>query len=109
MDVHVPRSLTEALLARKVEVMTAQEDEHDRAADSAVLARATALNRVLFTRDEDFLAICAQWQQLGRPFAGVIYAHQLRVTIGRCVQDLATVAKVGEPDDLANRLEHLPL
>jgi hypothetical protein len=39
----------------------------------------------------------------------VIYAHQLRVTIGVCVRDLELIARAAEPQDLANRVEFLPL
>jgi hypothetical protein len=73
------------------------------------LACATALNCVLFSRDRDFLTIGAEWQREAKSFAGVIYAHQLRVTIGRCVQDLALIAEAGQPEDLANRVEHRPI
>ena len=31
------------------------------------------------------------------------------VTIGQCVSDLELMAKVYEPVDMANRVEHLPL
>lgn len=109
MDVHVPRGIVDALRARNVPVLTAQEDGYGEADDAALLARATALNRVLFTRDQDFLQICATWQKKGISFSGLVYAHQLRVTIGRCVQDLALMAEVNHPEDLANRIEHLPL
>lgn len=109
MDVHVPQGITDALRARNVSVITAQEDGYAEADDAVLLARATALNSVLFTRDADFLQMCAAWQREGKPFAGVIYAHQLRVTIGRCVQDLAVIADAGMPEDLANRIEHLPI
>ena len=44
----------------------------------------------------------------GIPFAGVIYAHQLRITIGRCVKDLELIAKAGEPEEMVNRVEYLP-
>lgn len=109
MDVHVPQGITDALRSRNVSVVTAQEDGYAEADDSVLLARATALNAVLFTRDADFLQICAAWQREGKSFTGVIYAHQLRVTIGRCVQDLAVIADAGVAEDLANRIEHLPL
>lgn len=109
MDVHVPQGITDALRARNVPVITAQEDGYAEADDPVLLSRATGLNCVLFTRDADFLQICAAWQREGKPFAEVIYAHQLRVTIGRCVQDLAILADVGMPEDVANRIEHLPL
>jgi predicted nuclease of predicted toxin-antitoxin system len=36
------------------------------------LARATATDRVLFTRDRDFLEICAAWQREAKFFSGVV-------------------------------------
>jgi hypothetical protein len=39
----------------------------------------------------------------------VIYAHQLRVTIGTCIRDLEIIAKAGEPGDLAGSVQFLPL
>lgn len=109
MDVHVPQGITDALRTRGIQVLTAQDDHHAKADDPVVLQRATALGRVLFTRDRDFLQIGAAWQQEGRAFSGVIYAHQLRVTIGRCVQDLALMAEAANPADMASQIEHLPL
>ncbi len=63
----------------------------------------------MFSRDEDFLAEATTHQRSGGTFAGLIYAHQLRVTIGRCVEDLELMAKCSESEDFANRVEHLPL
>jgi hypothetical protein len=40
---------------------------------------------------------------------GVIYAHQLRVSIGQCVTDLTTLAQQGEPDQFVDRVRYLPL
>ena len=40
---------------------------------------------------------------------GVVYAHQLRVTIGQCVNDLELIANCCDPDDFANTTEFLPL
>ena len=68
-----------------------------------------ALGRAVFTQDEDFLREAHRRQETGEAFAGVIYAHQLDVTIGRCVSDLELIVKVYEPADLANRVEYLPL
>ncbi len=79
------------------------------APDSELLDRATALNRVLVTRDEDLLAEASARQHARRFFCGIIYGHQLRVTIGQCINDLELIANAGEPGDLQNRVEHLPL
>jgi hypothetical protein len=92
-----------------VEVITAQDDGAAKMPDDELLDRATALNRALFSRDEDLLAEATARQRAGRFFAGVIYAHQLRVTIGQCISDLEIIAQAGEPEDLQNRVEHLPL
>jgi len=43
------------------------------------------------------------------PFSGVIYASPLHVSIGTCIQNLEIIAKAGEPEDLANKVEFLPL
>ena len=109
MDVHVPGPITRALIRRGVDVKTAQDDGAAELEDDDLLDRATALNRALFSRDEDLLAEAKKRQRSGRFFAGVIYAHQLRVTIGRCIADLEIISKAGEPEDLHNRVEHLPL
>jgi hypothetical protein len=39
----------------------------------------------------------------------VVYAHQLRVSIGKCIQDLEIIAKAGQPEDLRNQILFLPL
>ena len=109
MDVNVRRAITEGLRLREVDVVTAQEDATGRLSDAVLLDRAMALGRVLFTHDEDLLREAAERQQRGERFAGVIYAHQLKVTIGQCIRDLELLAKVNEPEDCANRVEYLPL
>jgi hypothetical protein len=76
--------------------------------DSAILDRATMLDRVLFTRDDDLLVEADQRQQYGVEFAGVIYAHQLYVSIGQCVKDLELIANASELSDMRNRVEYLP-
>jgi hypothetical protein len=109
MDQHVPRAITLGLRLRGVDVLTAYEDGASELEDPALLDRAGALERVLFTRDDDLLAEATRRQRAGRAFRGVIYAHQLRVSIGTCVQDLKIVAKAGEPEDLLGGILFLPL
>jgi predicted nuclease of predicted toxin-antitoxin system len=92
-----------------VDVLTAQEDGAAQLDDPELLDCATELGRVLFSLDQDLLREAARRQQRGETFAGVIFAHQLKVTIGQCVRDLELIAKVGEPEDLKNRVEYLPL
>jgi hypothetical protein len=109
MDVHVPRAITLGLRMRKVDVVTAQEDRAEDCSDAEILARATGLGRAVFTFDADFLVEGAKSQREAKNFAGILYAHPLRVSIGQCVHDLEVIAMAGEPKDLENTIEFLPL
>jgi hypothetical protein len=109
MNQHVPRAITEGLRLRGVDVMTASEDGASELGDAELLARASELGRVLFTQDDDLLIEAAARQERGDPFNGVIYAHQMRVPIGVCIHDLEIIAKVGEAEDIVNRVQFLPL
>ena len=109
MDQNVPRAITAGLRLRGVDVITAYEDAASDMDDPELLDRAGELGRVLFTQDDDFLSEATKRQREGIPFRGVIYAHQLRVSIGACIHDLAIIAEAGEPEDLANRVQFLPL
>lgn len=90
-------------------MVTAQEDRSSTLPDSDLLSRATALDRVLVTHDDDLLREAAERHQTGELFAGVIYAHQLDITIGQCVDDLEMIGKSCDPDEWINRVEYLPL
>jgi predicted nuclease of predicted toxin-antitoxin system len=57
MDVHVPLSVTKSLRFSGADIITAQEDGTSAIDDAALLDRATALRRVLETKDQDFLQI----------------------------------------------------
>ena len=109
MDHHVPRAITNGLRLRRVDVLTAHEDRASRLPDPALLDRATELERVLFTQDDDLLTEATQRQRQEQTFSGVIYAHQLRMSIGNCVRDLELVAQVGEPEDMTGQTLFLPL
>jgi hypothetical protein len=109
MDVHVRKAVTTGLRLRGVDVLTAREDDTAMWPDDRLLDRALELKRVLFSQDDDLLVEAERRQREGRPFAGVIYAHQLAITIGQCVGDLEIIAKAAHPADLANRVEFLPL
>ena len=66
MDVHVPAAITRGLRRRGVDVLTAQEDGTTRLEDPDLLDRAGAVGRILFTRDEDLLAVAAERLRLNK-------------------------------------------
>ncbi len=101
-------AITRGLRLRTVTVLTAQEDGTDQFHDPELLDRATTLGAVLFTQDRDFLVEAAHRQAAGIPFAGVIFAEQLGVTVGQCVNDLELLAKVYDPIDMLNRVDYVP-
>lgn len=108
-DVHVRRAVVEGLRLRGIDILTAQEDQTATLADPVLLDRATELRRVIFTQDDDFLREANQRQQMGKPFGGVIYAHQLNITIKECIDDLALIALATEFEEWRDRVEYLPL
>ena len=108
MDQHVPRAFTEGLRLRGVDVITAYEDGASRMEDSKLLDRAKEMGHVLFTQDDDLPAEAARRQRKGVSFSGVIYAHQMKVSIGKCIQDLDLIAAFEiEPVFVFNTEEHL--
>lgn len=109
MDEHVHRAITIGLRLRGVDVLTAQDDGRRHTPDNVLLDRAKELGRVLFSQDEDLLAEANRRQQEGIPFAGLVYAHQLHVSIGICILGLELITKVATPEGLADRVEYLPL
>lgn len=109
MDHNVPSSITAGLRVRGVDVITAYEDGTYELDDAILLDRASEMHRVVFTRDDDFLVEAARRQRAGTSFHGVIYAHQLHVSIGICVDQLEIIAKAGKLDDILNTVLYLPL
>ena len=109
MDVHVKRAVIDGLRLRGVDVLTAQEDGAAQHEDPALLDRATELGRVLFSQDDDLLREANKRQRSGEHFTGVIYAHQLNITVGNSINELELIAKATDLDEWFNNTVHLPL
>jgi hypothetical protein len=109
MDVHIRRAVTSALRLRSIDVLTAQEDGAAELDDDRLLQRATELGRVLVSQDEDLLRAGAGLLKGGKRFSGIIYAHQLRITIGQMVEDLELIATATSKEEWIGRIEYLPI
>jgi hypothetical protein len=109
MDHHVHGEITLALRRRNIDVLIALEDGHHDVDDSILLNRATELRRILFSQDRDLLACASASQIASHHFAGLIYAHQLSLTIGQIITDLELICLACEPTELANQVIYLPL
>lgn len=109
MDVHVPLAVVTGLRLRGIDVLTAQEDGSGRLNDRDLLERATRLGRVLVSQDQDLLREAARLLAASERFSGLVYAHQLRVTIGQMVEDLVLIAETTSADEWAGWIEYLPI
>jgi hypothetical protein len=109
MDEHVPNSITVGLRIRGVDVLTAQDDGRGGEGDPFLLDRAAELNRVMFSFDADMLREADTRQRRAVPFAGLVFAHPVRIPIGQCVRDLEIVAKAADPSELVDQVVYLPL
>lgn len=106
-DENFNKRITKGLRSRGVDVMTAEDDGHRQTDDDIVLDRATALDRVAVSQDKDFLRMAHAYQASGKQFAGVIYAAQVGMHVGRYLQQLYDLAMAGNPGDLCNDVVYL--
>ena len=88
MDENVSREVVLGLRHRGVDVLTAQEDGFDATPDPKLLTRASQLGRVLFTHDKDLLLEASRRVQAGDNYSGVIYVHQMKISVGQTIRDL---------------------
>lgn len=109
MDVHIRRAVTSALRLRSIDVLTAQEDGAAELDDDRLLQRATELGRVLVSQDEDLLREGARRLREHKDFSGIVYAHQLRITIGQMVDDLELIAAATSKEEWCGKVEYLPI
>ena len=94
---------------RGVDILTASEGGYLQVADMLIFDRAVALNRVIFTQNDDFLEIVDERRQRLLAFPGLVYAHQAHVSVGQCIDDLEIIAKASDPADIVDTVCFLPL
>lgn len=109
MDHHVHAAITDGLRQQGIDVLTAQEDGTASWDDEPLLARSTQLGRILFSQDRHLLIITNRWLKTNREFAGLVYGHQRRVSIGEAIEDLELITSTLDPEDMRNRIEFIPL
>ena len=109
LDENVPRAVAVGLRLRGVDVTTAQDDGRGGLADPLLLDRATELGaspssrrmRIFWPKHRGARRQAFRFRESS--------THQLYVTIGDCVRDLHLIAEAMHPDEVANRVEFLPL
>ena len=93
----------------KILCLFATEEDTNELLDHELLALAASLQRVMVTQDIRFRVLAEDWQRTGRRFAGLVFAHQRRVSFGELVANLELIAKATDAGFWENRIEQLPL
>ena len=101
-DEHVGKAVIKGLRQRGVDVLTVPEADLLGASDEEHLELAREEKWVIFTQDDDFLALAAA----GRRHAGIVYAPQ-GTSIGQIIRGLMLVHDVLELDEMENHVEFL--
>lgn len=108
-DQHVPGPVRSSLRRRGADILSTEEDGAKGEPDERLLERATELERVMVTNDEDFLVIASRWLAQGRHFAGMVRLRDQHLPYRKVVEDLSMLAEVYSPAEMIDRIEYLPL
>lgn len=103
LDEHLSPTIAKQLRRRGIQVYTLQELGTLGDSDENHLSRATGLNCVLCTCDEDYLVLAAE----GVEHAGIVFGNQFKHGIGDWVKGLALICAVYSAEDMRNHVEYL--
>ena len=102
------RNLVQALRARGVDVITAQEAGMIERTDDEHLQFATSRNRVLYSFNRgDFLRLHSQYMAEGKEHAGMLLARQQHYSVGEQMRRVLKVMALRSAADMRNRVEFL--
>ena len=109
LDAEVPRAITRALRGRSVDVLTAQEDGIAEATDVLIFERAQGPRPSAGDRGLGLPTHRQRPDRGGITVLGAIFIPQISVPVGISIQDLELIANVARPEEIRNRVFHLPL
>lgn len=108
-DENYDGKIVRGLRARGIDVLTVVEDQHNGSSDDVIFQRASELDRVLLSHDDDMLRIAYRWQHDGLEFSGLIYSHAERATVRQCIENLDPIWQFETAEQYISRIEYLPL
>jgi predicted nuclease of predicted toxin-antitoxin system len=103
LDERCPHAVAVGLRRLGIDVTTTTDAGLLHSPDEQHIAFALAERRVIFSQDEDFLALAAR----GTPHAGIVYCRQQTRSIGEIIATLALLWEVYEPDEIAGQVEYI--
>lgn len=103
LDENVSPAIADGLRRRGLDVTVPAEAGLIGAPDEVHLAFAFDQQRVIFTHDDDFLAIA--WR--GAEHLGIVYCHQESRTIGQILAGLLLISDCLTAEEMRNHVEFL--
>lgn len=103
LDEHVPHAVADGLRRLGIDVTTTTDAGLLGATDAEQMAYGLAQSRVIFTEDDDLLALAAA----GTAHAGIAYCQQHTRSIGQIIRGLELIWEVYEPEEMRNRIEFM--
>lgn len=106
-DEHVHSAVIQGLRRRGVSVIRCQDVNMRTATDKAHFKYIIEHNYVLYTHDDDFIAMAVRWKREGKIHPGIVYCHQQRYSIGEQIRRLKELTDILETEDMTNTVEFL--
>jgi predicted nuclease of predicted toxin-antitoxin system len=82
-----------------VEAFSAKDIDKLGLTDEQELEVATTERAAIFTHDVDFLRMASQ-----REHPGIIYVHQQKLSVGKCIKRLKAIAETKSLGEMRNRI-----
>ena len=102
-DEHTPTPVIAGLERQGVDVMSIRRAGLRTAGDPVILDTARQLERVVYTRDADFLRL----NDAGVPHLGILYHHSQKYSIGQAINAVALACQALAMEEMRNRVEYL--
>lgn len=102
-DEHIPHRVIGGLERQGIDAMSIHRAGLRTTDDPVILVAARQLERVVYTRDADFLRL----NDAGVPHLGILYHHSLKYSIGQAINAVALACQVLTMEEMRNRVEYL--
>jgi len=106
-DESVDIAIVKGLKRLMIEAQSCQDANKLGLTDRQQLCYAYENGFVLFTHDDDFIKLNAEYVSQGKEHCGIIYAHQKDYNVGECIRRLKLIVDVLSPEDMKNHVEFL--
>jgi predicted nuclease of predicted toxin-antitoxin system len=106
-DESIHTAVAKGLKRLGVEAQSCQDANKSGLSDNEQLAYAYENGLVIFTHDDDFLRLDAEYISQGREHCGIVYAHQKDHSIGECIRKLKLIVDILSPEEMKNHVEFL--